>query len=74
VLELTYNWGREESYEIGTGYGHIAIGVPDVAGTCARLAAAGVKMPVPPKTRASGNTMAFIEDPDGYRIELLTRG
>jgi lactoylglutathione lyase len=74
VLELTYNWGREESYEIGTGYGHIAIGVPDVAGTCARLAAAGVKMPVPTKTRASGNTMAFIEDPDGYRIELLTSG
>lgn len=73
VLELTYNWGREEGYELGTGYGHIAIGVPDVESTCARLADAGVKMPVLPKKSPSGNTMAFVEDPDGYRIELLTR-
>ncbi|MGE0651528.1 MAG: lactoylglutathione lyase [Alphaproteobacteria bacterium] len=73
VIELTYNWGREEGYEIGTGYGHIAIGVPDVAAACARLAAAGVKIPVPPKPGPSGRTLAFVEDPDGYRIELLTR-
>jgi lactoylglutathione lyase len=73
VLELTYNWDREEGYEIGTGYGHIAIGVPDVAAACSRLAEAGVRIPVPPKPGPSGRTLAFVEDPDGYRIELLTR-
>jgi lactoylglutathione lyase len=73
LIELTYNWGRDEGYEIGSGYGHIAIGVPDVAVACARLAAEGVKMPVPPKPGPSGKTLAFVEDPDGYRIELLTR-
>ncbi len=73
VIELTYNWGREEGYTVGTGYGHIAIGVPDVEAACAVLAREGVKLPVPPKKRPSGNWMAFAEDPDGYRVELLTR-
>lgn len=73
VLELTYNWGREEGYDLGTGYGHIAIGVPDVQAACEYLGAAGVKLPVPPKKSPSGNWMAFAEDPDGYRIELLSR-
>lgn len=74
VLELTYNWGREEGYDLGTGYGHIAIGVPDVQAVCESLEAGGVKLPVPPKKSPSGNWMAFAEDPDGYRIELLSRG
>ena len=73
VIELTYNWGREEGYTVGTGYGHIAIGVPDVEAACRVLAAEGVRLPVPPKKRPSGNWMAFAEDPDGYRIELLSR-
>lgn len=73
VIELTHNWGREEDYTIGTGYGHIAIGVPDVEAACAALAQEGVKMPVPPKKRPSGNWLAFVEDPDGYRVELLQR-
>ncbi|MFT5540022.1 MAG: lactoylglutathione lyase [Alphaproteobacteria bacterium] len=73
VIELTYNWDREEGYELGTAYGHIAIGVPNVAAVCEALAQEGVKISVPPKKRPSGNTLAFIEDPDGYRIELLTR-
>ena len=45
ALELTYNWDRPEGYEIGSGYGHIAIGVPDVPAVCVRLTAAGVKVP-----------------------------
>lgn len=73
VIELTYNWGREEGYDLGTGYGHIAIGVPDVKAACRMLEAEGVRLPVPPKKRPSGNWMAFAEDPDGYRIELLSR-
>jgi lactoylglutathione lyase len=73
VIELTYNWGHEEGYELGTAYGHIAIGVPNVEAVCEALAQEGIKIPVPPKKRPSGNTLAFIEDPDGYRIELLTR-
>jgi len=73
AIELTYNWDQSEGYEIGSGYGHIAIGVPDVAAVCARLTAAGVKVPVGPKAGPGGNTLAFVEDPDGYRIELLTR-
>jgi len=73
VIELTYNWDREEGYELGTAYGHIAIGVPNVTVVCEALAGEGVKIPVPPKKSPSGNTLAFVEDPDGYRIELLTR-
>ena len=73
LIELTYNWGRDEGYDIGTGFGHIAIGVPDVTAACAHLAKEGVKMPVPPKAGPSGKTLAFVEDPDGYRIELVTR-
>ncbi|HEX6980047.1 MAG TPA: lactoylglutathione lyase [Alphaproteobacteria bacterium] len=74
VLELTYNWGREEPYEIGTGFGHIALGVPDVYATCERLAKDGVKITRPPGPMKHGTTViAFIEDPDGYKIELIQR-
>jgi lactoylglutathione lyase len=74
VLELTYNWDQKEKYEIGNAYGHIAIGVPDIYAACERLAKAGVKIPRPPgPMKHGGLPIAFIEDPDGYRIELIER-
>ena len=75
VIELTHNWDQKEPYEIGTAYGHIAIGVPDIYGTCERLAAEGVKIPRPPGPMKHGSTViAFLEDPDGYKVELIERG
>ena len=74
VIELTHNWGREEPYEIGTAFGHLAVGVPDVYGTCDALAKEGVKIPRPAGPMAhGGSVIAFIEDPDGYKIELVER-
>ena len=73
VLELTYNWGVE-SYEIGTAFGHLAIGVPDIYAACEQLARAGVKILRAPGPVKFGTTViAFIEDPDGYKIELIER-
>jgi lactoylglutathione lyase len=74
VLELTHNWGRREPYEIGTGFGHLAVGVPDIYATCERLAAESVRIPRPPgPMKHGGSVIAFIEDPDGYKIELIER-
>ena len=74
VIELTHNWGQEAPYELGTGFGHLAIGVPDIHGTCAALARAGVEIPRPPgPMKHGGSVIAFIEDPDGYKIELIER-
>jgi len=74
VIELTHNWGQTEPYNLGNAFGHLAIGVPDVYKTCERLAAAGVKIPRPAGPMAhGGSVIAFIEDPDGYRIELVER-
>jgi lactoylglutathione lyase len=74
VIELTHNWGQAESYDLGSAFGHLAVGVPDVYKTCERLAAAGVKIPRPAGPMAhGGSVIAFIEDPDGYRIELVQR-
>jgi lactoylglutathione lyase len=74
VIELTHNWEQAEPYQLGTAFGHLAIGVPDVYKTCERLAAAGVKIPRPAGPMAhGGSVIAFIEDPDGYRIELVQR-
>jgi lactoylglutathione lyase len=72
-LELTYNHdGR--SYELGTGYGHIAVGVEDLDGTLERLAAQGIEPERPPYTvREGGSRLCFVRDPDGYRIELIER-
>jgi lactoylglutathione lyase len=74
VLELTFNHdGR--TYELGTGYGHIAIGVDDLDATLARLAGQGIEPERPPYTvRAGGSRICFVRDPDGYRIELIERG
>ena len=74
VIELTHNWDQKEPYAIGSGFGHMALGVRDIYKTCARLAAAGVKMPRPPgPMKHGGSVIAFIEDPDGYKIELIAR-
>lgn len=74
VIELTHNWGQEEPYELGSGFGHIALGVPDIYAVCDALAKEGVKIPRPPGPMKHGSTMiAFIEDPDGYKIELIER-
>ena len=74
VIELTHNWEQAEPYSLGTAFGHLAIGVPDVYKACDRLAAAGVKIPRPAGPMAhGGSVIAFIEDPDGYRIELIER-
>lgn len=73
VIELTYNYGVE-TYEMGTGFGHLAVGVPDVAAACEAVRAGGGKV-----TREAGpvkfgtTIIAFVEDPDGYKIELIQR-
>ena len=74
VVELTYNWGEDDGYQLGNGFGHLAVGVPDVYGACAALKQAGGKV-----TREAGpvkfgtTVIAFVEDPDGYKIELIER-
>ena len=74
VLELTYNHdGR--TYELGSAYGHIAIGVDDLDATLARLAEQGIESERPPyQVREGGSFLCFVRDPDGYRIELIGRG
>jgi len=74
VIELTHNWGQKEPYTIGSGFGHLAISVPDIYGTCEKLGKEGVKIPRPPgPMKHGGSVIAFIEDPDGYKIELIER-
>ncbi len=71
VIELTYNYGVE-SYEIGNGYGHIALGCDNVYATCEKIRAVGGKVTREPGPMMHGTTiLAFVEDPDGYKIELL---
>ena len=75
VIELTYNWDQPKPYDLGAGFGHLAIGVPDVYATCKQLGAEGVKITRAPGPVKFGTTViAFIEDPDGYKIELIERG
>jgi lactoylglutathione lyase len=72
-LELTYNYGVN-SYELGTAFGHLAIGVPNVAATCEQIKAAGGKVVRAAGPVKGGTTIiAFVEDPDGYKIELIER-
>jgi lactoylglutathione lyase len=74
AIELTYNWSQKEPYALGSGFGHPAIGVADVAKTCERLAEKGVPIPrLPGPMKHGGSVIAFIEDPDGYKIELIER-
>ncbi|MDO5055470.1 MAG: lactoylglutathione lyase [Pasteurella oralis] len=71
VLELTYNWGVTE-YELGTAYGHIAIGVDDIYATCEAVRNAGGKITREPGPVKGGKTViAFVEDPNGYKIEFI---
>jgi lactoylglutathione lyase len=73
VIELTYNYGVEK-YELGSAFGHLAVGVSNVTATCDTLRAAGVKITREPGPVKFGTTViAFIEDPDGYKIELIER-
>jgi lactoylglutathione lyase len=74
-LELTHNHGVTEPYEIGTGYGHIAITTPDLDSALSRLSEQGIEPECPPYTvRDGGPRLCFVRDPDGYRIELIERG
>ena len=73
-LELTYNYGVA-AYEQGTAFGHLALGVPDVAGACQRIKDAGGKVTREAGPVKGGTTIiAFVEDPDGYKIELIQGG
>ncbi len=71
VLELTHNWDTS-SYEIGSGYGHIAIGVQDIVAVCDQMRAKGGRVVREPGPMKNGTTViAFVEDPDGYKVELI---
>jgi len=72
VIELTHNWDQETAYDLGDGYGHVALGVPDIYKTCDTLKATGGKVVREPGPMKHGSTViAFVEDPDGYKIELI---
>jgi len=74
LIELTYNYGVEK-YELGGAFGHLAVGVPDVAAACEQAAAAGGTITRPAGPVQHGTTIiAFVKDPDGYSIELVQRG
>ena len=71
VLELTYNWGVD-SYDHGSAFGHLAIGVDDIYATCKKLEDAGANITRAPGPVKGGTTViAFLEDPDGYKVELI---
>jgi lactoylglutathione lyase len=73
-LELTYNHGQDEPYDLGTGYGHIALAVDDLDGVLSELQGDGIEPEKPPYTvREGGSRLCFVRDPDGYRIELIER-
>lgn len=73
VIELTYNWGRSE-YALGDAFGHIALGTADIRGACEKVRALGYKVVREPGPMKHGTTViAFVEDPTGYKIELIER-
>ena len=72
AIELTYNWDQEEPYDMGNGWGHVALEVPDVYAACEALQSAGANITRPPGPMKNGTrVIAFVEDPDGYKVELL---
>ncbi len=74
VLELTYNYGQDDGYQIGTAFGHLAVGVPDAYAAVEALRAGGAKVTREPGPVQHGTTViAFVEDLDGYKIELIQR-
>ena len=73
VIELTHNWGTS-SYDLGSGFGHIAIAVDDIEGACARVRELGGTVTREPGPMKHGSTViAFVEDPDGYKIEFIEK-
>lgn len=72
VIELTYNWGVS-SYDLGKGYGHVAIGVPDIKASCAAIEQAGGVITYGPALHGGSTWIAFTKDPDGYAVELIER-
>ena len=73
-LELTWNKDRDEPYDVGTGYGHIAVSIDDLDGALEQLKSVGIEPEKPPYSiREGGNRLCFVRDPDGYRIELIER-
>ena len=73
-VELTHNWDQAQPYEIGGGFGHLAVGMPDVYAACERMRGEGVTITREPGPVKFGTTViAFVEDPDGYKIELIER-
>ena len=72
ALELTYNWDQSEPYSHGSGFGHIGLGVPDLEAAVAKLEELGANIPTRPKQMVAGAPkIAFAQDPDGYRLELI---
>jgi lactoylglutathione lyase len=73
-LELTYNWDQKEPYTLGSAFGHLAVGVPDVAAACEHVRGGGGRVVREAGPVKFGTTViAFVEDPDGYKIELIER-
>ncbi|AFY74615.1 lactoylglutathione lyase [Synechococcus sp. PCC 7502] len=71
VIELTHNWDTDK-YDLGNGFGHVALGVDDIYGTCEKIKTLGGKVTREPGAMKHGSTViAFVEDPDGYKIELI---
>ena len=71
VIELTHNWDTD-SYDLGNGFGHVALGVDDIYGTCEKIRELGGKISREPGPMKHGTTViAFVEDPNGYKIELI---
>ena len=74
VVELTYNWEETEPYEIGSGFGHLALAVPNIYEACDLMRSEGVTISREPGPMKHGKSViAFIEDPDGYKVELIER-
>ena len=74
VIELTHNWDQQEQYQMGNAFGHLAIGVNNIYGVCKILVEEGVRVPRQAGPMKGGDRIiAFVEDPDGYKIELIER-
>lgn len=74
VLELTHNWDQDQDYDLGNGFGHLALGVSDIYAICAGLEKIGIEVPRKPGPMKHGTTLiAFVKDPDGYMVELIEK-
>ncbi len=74
AIELTHNWDQAENYDLGNGFGHLAVSTPDIKAACDKVRSTGGKVTREPGPVKFGTTIiAFVEDPDGYKIELIER-